>query len=332
MRVYLKMNKLIIPLIVCLILISGCTTNRLSTNEEAEKTAEKFARYWEQGDYSSMYDLFVPELKKERTKEDFVNFFLASEKNTDIVIRLDKVSIDSEKVAYAYFTVSSSIYDARAPAMRLEYIENEWKFNAFATFFTDGCAEECIDYPCKQTTCSSETKFKCNYEDIEKCSCEKDLDCPYNRPLCLDGFCSAKQCLKSSECIVTQEAKDQCESKGLNFKAWVECSQGECLQHCREYDPEIYPKFDNLQQEENAKLKIKISQIGENIEIKNYDADLTKVTILINNKFKKELEALASGSELIISTLEFLDGNNKNLGSSKVDNFYLYAQQGKWWN
>jgi len=326
--------KKIIPLLFLgLILITGCVNNQPKEKEEVKKTAERFARDWEQKNFDSMYNLFIPELKEKRTKEDFVNFFKASEKDSNIVIRLDKVSIDSKDVAYAYYTISGSIYEAKAPAMKLEHIENNWRFNAFADFFVKECAEECIDYyRCKRNTCSSETEFKCKYEDIEQCSCEDDLDCPFDRPLCLNDFCSAKQCFWDKECeeVISQKKKDDCESKGLRFNIEPWCFEGECKSRC--YESPSNPVFRNPQEEDEAKLKIRISQIDKTIEIKNYDVDLTKITILINNKFKKELDSITSGSELILSTSEFLDNNNKNLGSSNADNFYLYSQQGKWWN
>src|SRR3989344_21210 len=83
-------------LVLGLILMSGCdnssteTSSQLNTKEEAQKTAERFARYWEQKDASSMYGLFIPELQEKRNKEDFVKFFGASENLTNPVIRLDQ--------------------------------------------------------------------------------------------------------------------------------------------------------------------------------------------------------------------------------------------------
>jgi len=352
-----------------LLVVSGCNNSpivkevpnqesQLNTKEEAEKTAERFARYWEQRDFDSMYDLFIPELKDMRSKEDFIKFFEASEKASNLVIRLDKLSMDSENVAYIYYTVSSSIYDSKAPAIKLEYIKGYWKVNAFKTFFTEDCAEKCFSFEdcieecskqedffkegclqecfeerCKIDSCSVETDFKCEYNEVENCVCSKELYCPSYTPLCIDGFCSVKQCKLHNDCSssINPNIKESCESQGLRFYVKPLCSKGKCISSC--YELEEDPYFKNIQEERDAKLKMKISSISKSIEINNYDNDLTKVTIWLNRKYKKELDKIDSGTELNVDVSQFVNENGREFANSTtIDSIYLYSQQGKWWD
>lgn len=115
-------------LILVIITLSGCGEN------SAEKTAEKFARYWEQKDWNSMYDVFVPDLQKMKTKEEFSEIMNYFETAQTITVRLDKVSLDDGK-SYAYFTASTGLFDSKVPALEMQKVGLKWKFNAFATYF-----------------------------------------------------------------------------------------------------------------------------------------------------------------------------------------------------
>jgi len=337
-------GTLIILIVGVLILANGCNysgeiaqgspiqESQPKTKEEAEKTAERFARYWEQRDFDSMYDFFVTDLQSVRNKRDFVKFFDASETSPDIVIRLDKLSMDSKDIAYAYYTVSSSIYDVKAPAMKLEYIYDSWKINAFGGFFTEECAEECLELDCEESICSSETGFKCEYEKVEECSCNDKFDCPYDKPLCIEGICSIKQCKLHKDCegTITQEARDDCESKGLRFYVKSLCSKNRCKLSC--YELEEDPYFRNSQAEKDAKLMMRIFSEFSNIELNNYDVELSGIVIILNGRYQKKLDKIDSGAELKINLTEFLDGGGHRLYGSEVDSIYLYSQQGKWWD
>ncbi len=315
-----------IILIFGLILVNGCASS--NTEEDAQKTAEKFAREWEQKDFESMYDLFIPNLQQMRNKEDFVKFFLASETSSNVVIRLDKVSKDSENVAYAYYTFSSPLSEYRAPAMKLEYVNGNWKVNAFPNFFTGECTQECPELKCKEFICSKETGFECKYENM-KCSCERDLDCPSDRPLCVQNNCIAIECKEDSECGLEQKFIRSCELKGPTSGAKARCSYGECVSSC--YEHLIY--FENPTQQKNSMLNINVNVFAKIIEIKNFDQDLTDVVLIIDSKYKKEIGELNKNEIMIIEKTELLDDSGKDLsGGMPVNLVYLYSQQGRWWN
>lgn len=322
----MKVNSkyIIITLILITIFIISCKikeeipiedTNNLETDKmkEAEKVAERFARYWEQKDFSAMYDMIIPELKEKRNKEDFIKFFLASETATNIVIRLDKISSDIKNISYAYYTVSSSIYDSKAPAIQLIYIDNRWYINAFEKFFTEPCAENCDTFTCKETLCSRETGFKCAYKTIDSCQ--------------------QKLCIQHEDCNlpINQTDVDECESNGIRYYIKQYCSDNSCKFICGE--SAYGPQFTNPTMEEAAKLKLKVSRFDEPISIKNNDQNLTKVTIRINQIYKKEIENIESDDTILVNRSEFRGDDGSKLGrSQEISRIYLYSQQGKWWN
>jgi hypothetical protein len=104
-------------------------------SEKPDLVAERFARTWEQKDWNKMYDFFIPELQQKKTREEFATIMTFKERNTQVAVRLDGVSKDNAKETYAYYTVNSGIYGAKAPAMRLELTDDGWKVNAMSTIF-----------------------------------------------------------------------------------------------------------------------------------------------------------------------------------------------------
>lgn len=128
------MKKLLIILILGLILISGCNTQTPFQKESPEIAAERFARYWEQKDWNSMYDMLIPELQAMKSKEKFFEIMNFLETADIVTIRLDKISDDKGK-SYAYFTATTGLYESKLPAFEMMNINDKWKFNAFATYF-----------------------------------------------------------------------------------------------------------------------------------------------------------------------------------------------------
>lgn len=57
-------------------------------------------------------------------------------KESQIVIRLDKISLEDNKTAYAYYTANSSLFDMKAPAVKLEYNKGIWRFNTLISLFS----------------------------------------------------------------------------------------------------------------------------------------------------------------------------------------------------
>lgn len=355
-------KTILLILILGLILINGCNSQP-KTQEEAEKVAERFARFWEQENYSSMYDLFIPELKELRNKEDFVKFAEIYNKKPE-VMRLDKVSMDSEDISYAYYSVSG--YEIKIPAIKLEYVDQGWKINVkgliLYNYLIDECAEKCSESDCEKLTCSKETEFKCHYELIDPCSCKDKWDCSYDKPncingycstgcmqdsdcssdkpLCVDGTCQPKQCEYDTDCkdSIPADVKYDCESKGLKYYVHYWCPywyEGgvECKFSCYEYELEAKMYENN---KETDKLKVKVIPGGNTyFEINNYGPELTKVIIRINNEYSKTFDKIEFNARLKIDRSEFLriSTYSPEMGEGvQVEDIYLYSEQGKWWN
>lgn len=142
------MRKIILTLVVLsLIILSGCA--KTQSIEDPQLVAERFARFYEQKDWNSMYDLFTPELQKKETKQQF--YELAEYKNKDIIIvvRLDKVSKDNEEVSYAYYSGSLGALELKMPAAKMVLTDNKWKFDAFASYFyPEEMVKECVTNDC----------------------------------------------------------------------------------------------------------------------------------------------------------------------------------------
>ncbi|MBU1854462.1 MAG: hypothetical protein KKF89_01975, partial [Nanoarchaeota archaeon] len=173
-----KLFLIISLFVIALFLISGCTQTQENvykqpkSKEGAESTADKFAREWEQKDLSDMYDMFIPKLQEMKNKSDFVALMEYLESDSTITVRLDKISMESEDVAYAYYTVSSSLFEQKAPAMNLEYIKGAWRVDAFGSYFSMSLQEKkyfdkVIEITKKQTSLISDFTYNIKMHTIE---------------------------------------------------------------------------------------------------------------------------------------------------------------------
>ncbi|MFA5796672.1 MAG: hypothetical protein WC916_01385 [Candidatus Woesearchaeota archaeon] len=173
-----KVNIIFALLIIGIFLISGCAQTQENiykqpkTKEGAEATADKFAREWEQKDFSEMYNMFIPKLQQMKNESDFVALMEYLESDSTITIRLDKVSMESETVAYAYYTVSSSLFEQKAPAMKLEYTKNAWKVDAFSSYLSMSLQEKkyfdkITEITTKQTSLINDFTYNIKMHTIE---------------------------------------------------------------------------------------------------------------------------------------------------------------------
>ena len=114
------------------------TTNEKAEDKKelAEKTALRFARYWEKQDWENLYDLLITDLKNIKSKERFVKIMNRDYDLPSVSMRLDKVELDNESVAFAYFTAETALAGIKTQATQLEWDGEEWKVNAFATHFS----------------------------------------------------------------------------------------------------------------------------------------------------------------------------------------------------
>lgn len=305
---------------IVLILISGCAKegeindSAFTAQEELELIAETFARYWEQKNFDAMYDMFLPELKEKRSKNDFIIFFSAKETFDTVVMRLDKISIVSEKEAYAYFTISSSVYDVKAPAMQLLKQNGEWYINGLLPIFEDDCADICVPLcKCQTFECSPDTGFTCKYNLKEDCNCMTDSDCP-NNLVCLESRCDRIQCTQNKQCEnqATEEFIYQCKAQG--FQRWVHsyCKHGKCNFNCYEQE--------NMAEPPENTIKVDAVVFDEYVEIRNYDRDLTRVSVVFNEELRINIDEINVGTTAKVT-------KPKNL---EVKSVYVYSEQGQY--
>ncbi len=111
------------------------TEKAVDKKELAEKTALRFARYWEKKDWGNMYDLFITNLKNLKSKERFVKIMNRDYDFPSVSMRLDKVEIDNESIAFAYYTAETALAGIKTQATQLEWDGQEWRVNAFAIHF-----------------------------------------------------------------------------------------------------------------------------------------------------------------------------------------------------
>jgi len=125
---------------------SICLNNKCQLSEDkleksTEKTAQGFAIAWQNKDYERAYDFFIPDLQELRSKPEFVKFATVYESENEFNIIYEKTVLQDTNLAYAYYTYSGDIISQpKTPAIRMDYINNTWKINGFASFFSSDCA------------------------------------------------------------------------------------------------------------------------------------------------------------------------------------------------
>lgn len=158
------MNKVTIFLLVIAIL----TLNGCNSKGDAEKVAQGFAVALQNHDYGKAYDYFIPSLKEQRSKEDFITYLEA--KGTNFNLIYDKVVVQDNKLAYAYYTLSVEGIAQLSPPIKMEYTVGGWKIDGFASYFFDKCVDDCyyqIRDLCEQKFSQFDDQLKCR-EDIVK--------------------------------------------------------------------------------------------------------------------------------------------------------------------
>ncbi len=228
-------NRIIFFVIVGIVLVSGCAQN---TKGNAEAVAQGFAIDLQNSNYETLYELFTPELKKQRSKENFVRYI--SGKGSPLensYFIFDKVVMQGDNEAYAYYTLSGGILESKMPPIPLVFTSEGWRIDGFVSYFTEGCLS---DYDCESNRqeivavptgvvsgelSNSEyesNRLRCNKnfecvecisnsdcKDSQKPHCEstlshicfecfEDSHCPSNKPIC-SGF-ECMQCRISSDC------------------------------------------------------------------------------------------------------------------------------------
>ena len=209
-------------LLVVVVLVSGCAEPQANVEEavqfentvsNAESTAQKFAVELQNQNYSKLYDLFTPELKSKRNKNNLVAYI--TKKGSLLGSTnwfFDKVVV-SDNDAYAYYTVSSGILESKIPPVHLIYTSEGWRVDAFAPYFTEGCFGS---FDC------SEDKPVCT-TDYECIGCIEDSDCKdEQKQYCFNGNC--EECVEDSNC----KSEEKVYYSILNEKAY--CLYNECVE------------------------------------------------------------------------------------------------------
>jgi hypothetical protein len=130
----------ICKLFVLSVLLVGCVATEERAERDAEKIAQAFSIAWQNEDYASVYDYFIPDLQTMKSKEDFVAFVKASQAKGKFSLIYDKVVLQDKETAYAYYTFSGeSVFQPKSPAVQMKLVSGQWKINGFAPYFTKTC-------------------------------------------------------------------------------------------------------------------------------------------------------------------------------------------------
>jgi hypothetical protein len=149
----------LMPLLLSIVLISGCTQtgqlisdNLVGTKEGAEKFAVKFSVSMSKNDYYDVYDMLLPQIQARISAYDF--FDVVYDDFKDIGLIYDKVVMISDNEAYAYYKFRSGILETSMEPFKLEFFDGEWRLNAFA-----GVVEEIETKKVKEVTVEKSDYF-----------------------------------------------------------------------------------------------------------------------------------------------------------------------------
>ena len=185
------MKKIALIFILCTLIIVSCKNDEKRL-ELAQKTAQGFAVTWQQKEYDQLYNYFHPTLKSKRNLTDFVRFVELSQSSdiSSMYLVYDKVVLQDKDLAYAYYTFSGGLFEGKAPAIEMNYINGEWKINGFAHYFSEECAEDCSEVLGEQ------------YLAFAKDKCRITFELPSGRVACEAGYSLATMkyiCDKSTD-------------------------------------------------------------------------------------------------------------------------------------
>jgi hypothetical protein len=161
--------------------ISEVQENATVIKGSPEQTAILFASLQQQGKYAALYDLFIPQLREKKGRDDFVSFAQAYFQQNNAVLTTEKVVKRGADRADAYFVAFVNNEQQRLPAIELVSTGEGWRVNGFANLFGTGCVDDCVDGnpdDCAAVSCSAETGYACAQLLIPNCSCDADVDCP----------------------------------------------------------------------------------------------------------------------------------------------------------
>ena len=178
-------------LFLLIIFVSGCIGSQ-NTKENAEIVAQQFAIDLQASNYEGLYVLFTPEQKLKRSKDDFVRYAPKGMFNfAEGFLIFDKVVMQGNEEAYAYYTLSVGVSQTRMNPMHLVFTSEGWRVDAFDSLFTEGCL--------KNSDCGSD-KPSCN-NNLECVKCVSNSDCKYSEePYCSSFSYTCKECLEDYHC------------------------------------------------------------------------------------------------------------------------------------
>lgn len=111
------------------------TTECKSVGDEkkAEQRAQDFAITFKNKEYTKFWDILTPDIKKQNSKDIFLVNMENDFGSVDSPYYIyDKVIVSEDKLtAYAYYTINSGSVQQKSDAVKMEWVDGNWYFNAF---------------------------------------------------------------------------------------------------------------------------------------------------------------------------------------------------------
>lgn len=178
----MKIIRLLIGVLATLVLLTACQSEEQRL-KSAEKVAQGFSVAWQNDNYGAAYDYLHPLLQNNRSKEEFIKFVEISQIENKFSLIYDKVVLQDDNLAYAYYTFSGeAIVQPKTPAIEMNYVNGQYRINGFAHYIVDECAE---------SDCFTKLKYGLHDECEKKYPNEvlKKLDCEYDSLLNFKSKC-----------------------------------------------------------------------------------------------------------------------------------------------
>lgn len=174
-------------LVFLILLVSGCAGQ--NTKENAEVVAQKYAIELDKSNYDGVYDLFTLDLKSKISKDNFARDMIKKRQTGQyFFLVFDKVVMQGKNEAYAYYTFSAGLLDAKMPPIHMIFTSEGWRIDELP-YFMDDIETNTMAEKCNEISNSPELKYPCNCVPTQRqndnntidsesdpmCTCECDI-------------------------------------------------------------------------------------------------------------------------------------------------------------